>query len=621
MISGIIYKKISRIVSENEMFSIMKSGEVVAGKKDVHCYRNLGFIWHNNYHGESCFLQDHSNRMSVVFEGKIYNFKDMQKSLGEKFTDKNPAQLVLLLYLRYGEGFVGKLRGKFAFALYHHKRHLLILARDHIGIEPLYYLEDSEKIVFSTSLMALLQYPGVKRELNIQAVCQFLFYCYNPAFYTFFLNVMKLRPGHLFLYCKESSTIKRYWKLSFANILDQDEGEISEQLREKIDEAVKIRMDSNGRSGVFLSGGMDSSTVLSFAQKYVDTPLYTFSYRCRGVSYDESKYARIVSDFYQTNHSLVEYGSEQVKRIAELVKRMDEPFCDLGINIATELLGEDAHNKVSYVLTGDGGDELFGGHPVYLADQAGQWIEHIPSFIKNPFLLMGSKLKDSDKKKDFRVKWKRFSQSVRFPASLFSHRWRIYYLPDQLISILNKEFGTGIKDEELYQPIAEINQESNGTHLLNKSLYSDYLTVVGFYLRRMDLIRYYGIESRFPLLDYPLVEFGATIHPKLKIRNQSETKYILKQTMRHILPKEIVFRKDKLGHSIPMKNWMRSNKAVQDYIVDILSEKNLNRRGLFDSKGVSQMISEHLTKRDNHSHRLWALLVLELWLREHLDHS
>ncbi len=527
MISGIVYKNISRTVSENKIFSIMKSRGMVAEQKDIHCYRNSGFVWQNNYPGESCFFQDHSHQISVIFQGRIYNFNDMQKSLKKRVVCDNPAQLILLLYFRYGEAFIGKLRGKFAFALYHHKHHMLILARDHIGIEPLYYWEDSEKIVFSTSLMVLLQYPKVKKELNIQAVFQFLLYCYNPAFYSFFLNVMKLRPGHLFLYYNESSTVKRYWKLSFVPVLDQDEGEIIVQLREKIDEAVRIRMSAQSRSGIFLSGGMDSSTVLSFAQKYSEPSLRTFSYRCRGVSFDESKYARIVSDFYQTDHSLVEYGTEQVRRIAELVKRMDEPFCDLGINIATDLLGEEAYNKISYVLTGDGGDELFGGHPVYLADQAGQWIGYVPSFIKNPFLWMGSKLKDSDKKKDIRVKWKRFSQSVRFPVSLFSHRWRIYYSPDQLFSILNKEINIGIKGEELYQPIIEINQESNETNHLNKSLYSDYLTVVGFYLRRMDLIRCYGIESRFPLLDYPLVEFGATIHPKLKIRHHSETKYIL----------------------------------------------------------------------------------------------
>ncbi len=618
MISGIVYKKISRTVSENKIFSIMKSRGMVAEKKDIHCYRNSGFVWQNNYPGESCFLEDHSNQISVVFQGRIYNFKEMRKLLGEQRMCNNPAQLIHLLYLKYGESFVGKLRGKFAFALYHHKDHVLMLARDHIGIEPLYYLEDSEKIVFSTSLMILVHYPKVRKELNIQAVYQFLLYCYNPAFYSFFLNVMKLRPGHLFLYGNESSTVKRYWKLSFVPALDQNESEIIVQLREKIDEAVRIRMSAESHSGVFLSGGMDSSTVLSFAQKYSEPSLRTFSYRCRGVSFDESKYARIVSDFYQTNHSLVEYSTEQVKRIAELVQRMDEPFCDLGINIATELLGEEAHGKVRYVLTGDGGDELFGGHPVYLADRAGQWFEHVPNLFKNPFLWMGLKLKDSDKKKDFRVKWKRFSQSVRFPASLFSHRWRIYYSPDQLISILNEEFGTGIKDEELYQPLLEINDESNGIHLLNKSLYSDYITVVGFYLRRMDLIQHYGIESRFPLLDYQLVEFGATIHPGLKIRHHSETKYILKQAMRNILPKEIVFRKDKLGHSIPMKNWMRNDKVVREFIGDILSESSLHRRGLFNSKRISQMISEHLAKRNNHSHRIWALLVLELWLREQM---
>ncbi len=618
MISGIIYKNVSRAVSESQLITMRERRRNHLEPAEVSCYRNSGFIWQNDYPEECQFFRDRLKQVSIAFQGRIYNLDELKKSI-DKGKQCNLTQLIVFLYLKYGEQFIERFRGKFVFALYDHKRHIVILGRDRIGIEPLYHIEDSEKIVFGTSLISLVDYPEVEKALNFQAVYQFLLFCYNPAFYTIFRSVQKLRPGHLFLYRNGSSICKRYWKLSFANIRDQDEDQICEELRDKIEEAVRIRCDSNIHTGVFLSGGMDSSTVVSFAQKYSAVPLRTFSYRCRGVSFDESMYAQIVSDYYKTIHSLVGYGPEEVERIAELVKVMDEPFCDLGINIATELLGENAQKKISCVLTGDGGDELFGGHPVYLADRVGQWIEYVPRFLRDPFLWMGSRLKDSDKKKDFRVKWKRFSQSIRFPASLLSHRWRIYYSPDELVHILNDEVSSNLIHEDGYQPIMAIHEESDGSDLLSKSLYSDYCTVVGFYLRRMDLIRRYGIESRFPLLDHRLVEFGATIHPRLKIGRRSETKYILKQAMKDILPKEIVFRRDKLGHSIPMKNWMRDDKRVQTFMMDILSEASLKKRRLFNEKRVSQMISEHLTKRSNHSHRLWALMVLELWLRKHID--
>ena len=619
MICGIFYKDPKQRVSEAFLRRMVESS--AGGSKDSNFYvhRHVGFACRDRYAGESCLYKDNAKTVSVVFQGAVYNEPDLRKSVDGGNRPLNGAQMVALLYRKFGETFVEKLRGKFIFGIHDRGNNRLLLGRDRLGIEPFFYLEDGNSIVFGSSVFAILAHPDVDKRLDCQAVYQFLLYCYNPSFRTFFRDVQKLRPGHVLTHHNGSSTVRRYWKLSFANPGVRDEGEAKEKLLALLQEAVRIRVASRSGPGVFLSGGMDSSTVVSLVSPCSEQPIHTFSYRCQGESFDEAGYAQIVAERYRTRHTLVEYASGEVGSIAELVASMDEPFCDVGINIATGLLGRACRGKVSCVLTGDGGDELFGGHPVYLADRAGRLMDCLPGLIKNPFLWAGSKLGDSEQKKDFKVKWKRFSTSVRFPSALLSHRWRVYYTPDELADLLKKELVDEWKTEALYGPILAVNAEADGQDSLSRSLYSDYHTVVGFYLRRMDLIRRYGVESRFPLLDDRLVEFGASMPSGLKIRRGSDTKYILKQAMRGILPDEIVFRKDKLGHSIPLKNWMRNDSGVQSLMMDLLSRENIEKRGFFDARVVSGFVDDHLSWKRNNSHRLWALMVLELWLREHLD--
>jgi asparagine synthase (glutamine-hydrolysing) len=364
---------------------------------------------------------------------------------------------------------------------------------------------------------------------------------------------------------------------------------------------------------------MDSSTVLALVRELDGFPINTFSYRCRAESFDESKYAKLMAQATQARHSEVEYSSEDVLSMPEIVKFMNEPFCDIGINIATYILGKKASQSTSYVLTGDGGDELFGGHPVYEADKIARFIDPVPNFLKNPFLAMFSYLPDSDKKKSLTVKIKRFSENLKLPSSLLSHRWRVYYSPNEMGKLITPSFGAAIKLEDLFEDILQFNHEAEGPDLLSRTLYSDYQTAVDFYLRRNDLNRKFRLETRFPLLDHRLVEFCATIPSKLKIRGWFDTKYIFKRAMEGVLPHDIIYRKDKLGHSIPLKNWMRKSNVVKEFILDYVSADVLRERGLFQRSFVEKMIQEHMAKDRNNSHRLWALAVLEMWLREHLD--
>jgi asparagine synthase (glutamine-hydrolysing) len=560
------------------------------------------------------------NSLVVIFEGNIYNSTELKESLDpnlKKWVTANPATLILCLYRQFELKFIGNLNGKFAFSIWDKQRNRLVLVRDRMGIEPLYYYIDRERIIFSSHIQQILQYPGVKKELNFQALYQFLLFNYNPGLHTFFEQIHKLRPAHLLVVRNGDVDFRRYWTLSFANMIPRDEKEITETLLELIRSAVRMRIDPGVELGTFLSGGMDSSTISAISSEFLDRPVHTFSYRCKGDGFDESYYAQFMAKHYKTQHNETEYRVDDVLEMEELVEYQDEPFCDIGINIATYILGREASAKVPYIFTGDGGDELFAGHPVYEADKMASVVDPIPGFIKAPLFAAARLLPDSEKKKNFVVKAKRFATSVAFPKELLSHRWRIYYDFGEIKKLVTNGTFQNLNGYHPYEDILQFNKEADGPDFLSRSLYSDYQTVVGFYLRRMNLNNRFHLEPRYPLLDHRLIEYCATLPSNLKFKGWSDTKYIFKKTMTGVLPDEIVFRKDKLGHSIPLKNWIRENDKIRNFVLDFISEEAVRKRGLFNYKFVHKIIKQHLSKTRNNSHRIWALAVLEMWLRKH----
>lgn len=559
---------------------------------------------------------------AAVFSGTIYNLSEILHKYALEpipIQSQNGTGLILNIYKKYGIDFVKDLNGKFAFGIWDKLQRKFTLARDHFGVEPLYYYVDDEKVIFASSVPLIFKFGDVKKELNLNGVGKYLLFNYNPGFETIFQNVFKLPPAHLIRISKEDVQLSRFWKLSFSEVCKTEEKVMKEQLFSLLKDSVSVRMKGSAKPGIFLSGGMDSSTVLTFTKDVNRNPLKTFSYRCRGETFDESHYARFMAKHTGAEHYEIEYAPHDVLLTPEIIREMSEPFCDIGIKIATYILGREAYCKVSDVCTGDGGDELFGGHPVYEADKVSQWVDRVPGFFKNSFITLLSLLPDSGKKKNITVKLKRFSESLSLPSELLSHRWRTYYSEHQIGKLLGYLHADKISVDELHKDILRINREADGPDMLSRSLYSDYNTVVDFYLRRNDLIRKFQLQMHFPLLDFRLAEYCSLIPSRLKINGWFNTKYILKKTMESVLPPSIVYRRDKLGHSIPLKNWIRDDREVKSFFLDFLSEETVRNRGFFQYSEINRMVYEHMRKKRNHSHRLWAMVIMEMWLQEHYD--
>lgn len=550
----------------------------------------------------------------IFWFGEIFDcpeFKNRQ-------TIEEMAQSLCQSYLRHGPDFLKHINGAYVLIAWGNANKSIILARDQIGIESLYVYQNEDGVVFGSKTDLLTNFMGEKK-IDSSAFLKYLTFCYNPGEQTFFQGIRRIRPAHCLIWQDSKINIRPYWYLDFDNQHNTSEREIGNQIKGHLQSAVKIRLKHPEKTGAFLSGGLDSSSIVSLLRQGNSSPISTFSFRCQGESFDESHYAQMVSEACHTKHLLVDYQPEDVLKINEMVSLMDEPFCDVGINIATYLLAQSANGSVKDLFTGDGGDELFGGHPVYIADRTAALFRWIPWPFRQLILYWGRTLSDSEKKKNWKVKMKRFSESYQFPESLGTHRWRAYYTQTELKKLMNSEYGSFQSTNSIFNDIIQCNQNCSHNDSLNQSLCCDYQTVVQFYLRRMDMVRAFGMIPKFPMLDPNIVAYCARIPSSLKIHGMSDAKYIERIAVEPLLPYAVVHRKDKLGHSIPLKNWMRHHPRVKSFMLDVLSETQIKKRGYFNANQVHQMIQEHLSSQRNHSHRLWALMVFELWMEKHIN--
>ncbi|MCG8606965.1 asparagine synthase-related protein [bacterium] len=536
--------------------------------------------------------------------------------------NKDVARIIWAAYEESTEIPFRGLNGQFSAAIWDSRTNRFMLVRDHLGFEPLFYHWDGQTLAFCSFLKPLIQCNRSKSNLDYRAIRNYLLFNYNPGLNTLMRDIKKVRAGYCLLLENQRLMSKRYWFLSYRNQNGRQIDDFMEELVSLTKDAIKIRTnETDSDPGAFLSGGMDSSSVVGLLSGLTDRPVHTFSFRCADKSVDESHFARVMAKHYNTRHHELQFVADELVNMEKMAAAMEEPLCDIGVELGSFILGRTAQDEVEYILTGDGGDELYAGHPVYLADKVAAKFNRIPAPLRLGVTKLAQLLPDSDKKKSLLVKSRRFAYSYGFPQKLLSNRWRIYYDDHELSDLCTPEMVEGFGELHSYDDITGLYNDADGPDLLSRSLYGDYQTLVHFHVDRLRLTRASGVEARFPLHDYRLIEFSATIPARLKIRGGSQVKYIQKRAMTGILPDEIVFRKDKMGHNVPMKSWMRETSTFRDLLNDVLSDPAIKRRGFFDAKKIQNMMDLHLRRKKDYSHRLYALVVLELWLKNHVDES
>lgn len=560
--------------------------------------------------------EDHT--LHLIYNGEIYNYQVLREVLikaGHFFKSRSDAEVVIHAYEEYGDSCVEKFNGIFAFALWDSNNKRLLLARDRLGIKPLYYWIKGNKLVFGSELKAVIAHPEAPKWLDFDALDQFLALEYIPNPRTIYKDINKLAPGHLLIVQGKHIQVKRYWDVYPRNST-YDDAEFEEKLAELISDSVRLQMVSDVPLGAFLSGGIDSSTVLSYMYKHSTDTINTFSIGFDDRSYNELPDAGTVAKYFSTEHNYAILQPDISALAEKLLTHIDEPLADFSI-FPTYLVSEMASRSVKVVLSGDGGDELFGGYDTYLAESLYQYYHWLPEIIRMKKLpALTSLIPPRPSKKGFINKTKRWIEGAALPESLRHTRWMIFMSDvekDQLYtSNLKSQIGEDSTKELLeknFLRAAAFDQFAQGQYVdLNTYLVDDILTK----LDRMSMAA--SIEARVPLLDHRIVDFALNLPPKMKMRF-GKTKVILRRTMKGKLP-ENVLSKPKQGFSIPMKHWLRG--PLKSMMLDMLSYDSINRQSFFEPNTVQQLISEHLDRKANHSHRLWALCVFQMWYQKYL---
>lgn len=561
----------------------------------------------------------------VVLNGEIYNFPELRARLikqGHQFKTKSDTEVIVHLYEEKGEDCVHELRGMFGFALYDIKQQRLMVARDRMGIKPIYYAFDHKKLIFGSELKSILQDSSISRDFDFFALNCYFSFMNTIAPDTIFKNVRKLLPGQYFIYEKDQFRIEDYWSFAIAPERKQTEAETAEQLLELLREAVKIRLISDVPLGAFLSGGIDSSAIVALMSQVSDQPVKTFSIGFHSKTYNELGYARQIAKLFKTDHHEFMVEPDAIPIIDDLIWYLDEPFADPSA-IPTYFVSKIARENVTVVLTGDGGDEMFGGYSGYTVEAVLNKFGKIPAFIRNGILkniLDFFPNTPSAKLNEEKIRISRILSRVDMPpADRFFSRHHVFdnetknqlYSTDFMHS-LNGEFN--ITDRLLsYIDFPKHQNSINQMLYLDTHLYlpNDMLVKVD----RMSMAN--SLEARVPLLDHILVEYIASISSKQKVKGTT-TKYILKKTMASLLPHEILYRK-KQGFNVPLNEWFRND--LVNLASSVLFDSKCTNRGLLKKAKIENILNTHKKKEKDLSFQIWSLIVFEKWCQQFLDKS
>jgi len=581
------------------------------------CHRRLSIIDLSELGNQP--LISHDENYVISYNGEIYNYLELRKQLvddGYPFKTQTDTEVLLALYARDGKDCLEKINGMFAFAIWNKNKQTLFLARDRIGKKPLYYYTNNTDVVFASELKSILTQQAVPREIRLDAVYDFFAYQYIPDPKTIFQNIYKLEPGHYLEVSAEGIKKEKYWDISFKQQSKLPETDLKKQLHQLIKEGTASRMISDVPLGAFLSGGIDSSAIVATMANISEQPITTCAIGFNEKEFNETEFAKIVADQYQTHHHELTVHKNVREYLVHIVSFFDEPFADPSL-VPTYFVSELARKKVTVAISGDGGDEIFAGYEKYTTDYIENRLRNLfPKFFRSSIFPM---LESIFSRLDHRI----FRKAVTLLNSLKQEQDMGFYLSNSQIT--DRVWEKIILDKTRnnlghYHPSSITTtyyQNSDAPDHLSKILYTDMKTYLpGDILVKVDRMSMANsLEVRAPILDYHLIEFASTIPSDLKY-HKGEKKYLLKETVKQDLPKSILNRK-KMGFSVPLAKWLRTE--IRELTEETLFKSKAGLRDYFKMDIILQFWEEHQSGEKDHSTVLWSFLMFQIWWNEYMS--
>ena len=552
----------------------------------------------------------------IVFNGEIYNFRALRRQLehlGHRFATRSDTEVIVHAYEEFGAECVLHLNGIFAFAIWDQRRRSLFVARDRLGVKPLFYTVTEHSLIFASELKVILRHPRVAPKVDLVSLNDYLTFEYVPTPRSMIKGVRKLPPGHTLTVEGGRVTVDQYWdvRLERSETGRRSESEYARELVERLAESVRRELVSDVPIGVLLSGGIDSSAVAVAAARQYSGRLHTFTAAFDDPSFDESRYARTVAHRLGTDHHELVVGADQllglVPRLGELV---DEPLGDSSF-VPTYLLCRFVREHVKVVLGGDGGDELFAGYPTYQAHRLIEYYEMVvPEPVRRdvvPRVIRRLPTSFDNISLDFKLK--RFIGARGAPVGTRHHQWLGSFTPDETRAVL--EPWATVDERDVFEVVSQHQRRCAASEAVNQLLYWDMkMYLEGDILQKVDRASMASsLEVRVPLLNGALVEWATTLPHDLKLRGFT-TKYLFRKALGRILPPEITARRKK-GFNMPVARWLAG--PLRELVEDTLAEPRLRTSGFFRPAAVRQLLDEHYARRRDNRKLIWTLLIFQLW--------
>ncbi len=565
-------------------------------------------------------LSNEDGTIWIVFNGEIYNHHALRQRLegaGHVFRTHSDTEVIVHLYEDEGLGFLHHLNGMFALAIWDERQRRLVVARDRLGKKPLYYRREPQRLLFASELKSLLQVPGVERQVDPQALDEYLTYQYVPHPRTIFRGLCKLPPGHYGLYVDGRWMTQRYWSPDFNAQSSLPLGEAVEQVRELLTSAVQMRLEAEVPLGVFLSGGIDSALIVGLMQQLSSQPVKTFTIGFPQPEFDETAAARAVANRLGTEHHEFRVEPQGAEVLEKLAWHYDEPFGDSSA-VPTYYVSKLTRQHVTVALSGDGGDELFAGYQRYRAVELAAWYDRLPRAMRRALTAPDwgrISLKGSQRSRLRRAG--RLLEALSFGPQRRYLEWVCVFNEARRASLYSDEFLEQLPNSDPYHFLDDAFGRCSRRDPVTQASLVDLVTYLPCDLMtKVDIASMaHGLECRAPLLDYRLVELAASLPIDYKLR-LGRGKRLLRLAFPELLPPSVT-RLPKMGFGVPLAAWFRGE--LRDFGHDLLLAPATLARGYFRPEAIEQLWSEHQSGLFDHGHRLWSLVVLELWHRQWCD--